>query len=445
MASEIRDSDSVTSFRWKTTGTTQAPDRRDGPNLTNHRFRCQCQLQRIFSPESQRFPALRIAIVIERFGPAAGGVENVAWQVSRELTRVGEDVTIITRQSDTDTARAIEFSENFEPHVTIQKVRVPSAWQPLRVVAFSRAASIASRSGAFDVVHSFSRTRHQDLYRAGGGSHSDYLRRTHSRAGSELRQLSPRHRVLLSIEARVFGDPTQKIQCASRLVADAIVEEHGVSQERILLLPNAVDADRYGSPAAIEAGGQLRAQLDPKAKSIWLFPASGWRRKGLPLLFEGLATMPDSGLRLWIAGNDDERPWRRSAAKMGIGERVRFLGPRDDLEVVYGAVDGMVLPTRYDAFANVTLEAAASGLPIITTRANGAAEWLGDDVCLLESARDPAALAQAFINLANVEQRRALGQRAQKRARSLDWAQHVSLLRAEYRRIRDARVNRPDR
>ena len=179
--------------------------------------------------------------------------------------------------------------------------------------------------------------------------------------------------------------------------------------------------------------------------SIWLFPASGWHRKGLPLLFEALATMPDSGLRLWIAGRDDERPWRKTAEKLGIGERIRFLGPRDDLEVVYGAVDGMVLPTRYDAFANVTLEAAASGLPIITTRANGAAEWLGDDVCLLESARDPAALAQAFINLANVEQRRALGQRAQKRARSLDWAQHVSLLRAEYRRIRDARVNRPDR
>jgi UDP-glucose:(heptosyl)LPS alpha-1,3-glucosyltransferase len=263
--------------------------------------------------------------------------------------------------------------------------------------------------------------------------------------GSALRRLSPRHRVLLSIESGVFNDPMQRIQCASRLVANALVTEHGVSPSRILLLPNAVDANRYGSSAALETGRQLRAQLDEKPEQIWLFPASGWRRKGLPLLFEALARMQDPGLHLWIAGRDDERPWRRTAAKFGIVDRIRFLGPRDDLEAVYGAVDGMVLPTRYDAFANVTLEAAASGLPIITTRSNGAAEWLGDDVYVIEDASDPASLAQAFVSLSNAERRRALGQRAQKRARSLDWAQHVSLLREEYRRIADARAHRPVR
>jgi UDP-glucose:(heptosyl)LPS alpha-1,3-glucosyltransferase len=383
--------------------------------------------------------------VIERFTPTAGGVENVAWQVARELTRVGEEVTVITRHTRSETARGVECRDACEPHVTIEKVRVPRAWQPLRVIAFSHAAANAARRGAFDIVHSFSRTRHQDLYRAGGGSHNDYLRRTYSRTGGVLRRFSPRHRVLLSIEARVFGDPTQRIQCASRLVADALVAEHGVSPERILLLPNAVDADRYGAPAAFEAGRRLRARLDEKAERIWLFPASGWHRKGLPVLFEDLAKRHDPGLRLWIAGRDDEGPWRKKAAKLGILDRVRFLGVRDDLDAIYGAVDGMVLPTRYDAFANVTLEAAASGLPIITTRANGAAEWLADEVCMLESANDPLELARAFEPFLDVEWRRTLGERARKKARSLDWAQHVSVLREEYRRIVDARGEGSDR
>jgi UDP-glucose:(heptosyl)LPS alpha-1,3-glucosyltransferase len=309
-------------------------------------------------------------------------------------------------------------------------------------VAFSHATAKAARQGAFDVVHSFSRTRHQDLYRAGGGSHRDYLRRSHSSAGALLRQLSPRHRVLLSIEGRVFSDPTQRIQCASRLVADALVAEHEVAPERIFLLPNAVDSERYGSATAREAGRRLRAELDEKAERIWLFPASGWRRKGLPVLLEALARVRDPGLRLWIAGRDDPRPWQRIASSLGIEDRIRFLGPRDDLEIVYGAVDGMVLPTRYDAFANVTLEAAACGLPIITTRSNGAAEWLEGGVQLLESANDPAALARAFAPLADVEVRRDLGERARKMARRLDWPQHVSRLRDEYRRIMRARADR---
>jgi UDP-glucose:(heptosyl)LPS alpha-1,3-glucosyltransferase len=319
---------------------------------------------------------------------------------------------------------------------------VPRAWQPLRVVAFSRATANAARRGAFDVVHSFSRTRHQDLYRAGGGSHRDYLRRSHSTTGALVRQLSPRHRVLLSIEARVFNDPTQRIQCASRLVADALVDEHAVSRERILLLPNAVDAGRYGALTALEAGRRLRAELDEKAERIWLFPASGWRRKGLPVLLEALARLRDPGLRLWIAGRDDPRPWQRIASGLGLADRIRFLGPRDDLEVVYGAVDGMVLPTRYDAFANVTLEAAASGLAIITTRSNGAAEWLEGGVLLLEGESDPAVLAQAFGALADQERRRDLGERARRMARRLDWTQHVSQLRSEYRRIIQAREDR---
>jgi len=384
-----------------------------------------------YPPKSRREDLpLRIALVIERFTAQGGGVERVAWRVAQELDRAGDDVTIVTRYAgDSDTTDRPGGS------TTIRRLRVPSFWQPLRVGAFSLGAARCARREAFDVVHSFSRTRHQDLFRAGGGSHADYLRRTHPPLGRFLREFSPRHRTLLSIEAGVFRDASQRIQCASRLVADTLTREHGVSRDRILLLPNAVDTDHYGSAAAVEAGRRLRLSLDEKAETIWLFPASGWRRKGLAVLFEALTRHRDPNLHLWIAGRDDDRDWRRRAGRLGIGDRVRFLGPRDDLERVYAAVDGMVLPTRYDAFANVTLEAAASRLPIITTRANGAAEWLGDDLCLLEDADDVDALAQAFSRFTDPDHRRDVGARARSRACELDWPTHAARLREEYRRI----------
>ena len=241
-------------------------------NSTSQRGGCQGRGEWIPFPlvASLEEPALRIAIVIERFAPRAGGVEKVAWQVAHELARTGDDVTVLTRDADPE---AVDRSARAGAPCRIRSLPVPTGWQPLRVLAFSRAAARHARRGRFDVVHSFSRTRHQDLYRAGGGSHRDYLERSHDRAGRLARALSPRHRVLLSIEERVFRDPRQRVQCASRLVADRLTRRHGVAPERILLLPNAVDADRFGSPEALTRGRRLRARLDEKAERIeesWL-------------------------------------------------------------------------------------------------------------------------------------------------------------------------------
>jgi UDP-glucose:(heptosyl)LPS alpha-1,3-glucosyltransferase len=366
--------------------------------------------------------------VIERFAPGVGGVENVAWQVAHELTRVGEDVTVIARETAS------------ESRVPSWRVFVPTFWQPLRVLGFDRAAArLAYGRPAlpFDVVHSFSRTRHQHLYRTGGGSHADYLRRGYGSFGRVARQLSPRHRVLLGIERRVFADPQQRIQCSSRLVADALISTQGVARDRILLLPNGVDAARFGAPRNREAGERLRAREDwpPVGAPLWLFPGSGWRRKGLDRVLAALAHEKARQHRLWIVGRDNPKPWKRRAAELGVADRVRFLGQRSDLEVLYHAVDAMLLPTRYDAFANVTLEAAAAGLPIVTSSANGAAEWLGDDICVVQRPDERDALATALSEFESPERRRAAGKNLARRILEFGWDRHVETLREEYRRI----------
>ncbi len=382
-----------------------------------------------FASNPARGLHLRIAIVIERFAPGVGGVENVAWQVAHELARAGENVTVIARETAG------------ESRVPTRRVFVPAFWQPLRVLAFDRAASRSAyghRALPFDVVHSFSRTRHQHLYRAGGGSHADYLRRSHGAFGRVTRQLSPRHRVLLGIERRVFADPQQRIQCSSHLVADALAATEGVARDRILLLPTGVDAARFGAKRNRQAGERLRAREDsPSSASapLWLFPGSGWRRKGLDRVLAALAHEKARQHRVWIVGRDDPQPWQRRAAQLGVADRVRFLGQRRDLEVLYHAVDAMLLPTRYDPFANVTLEAAAAGLPIVTSATNGAAEWLGDDICVVGRADERDALATALSQFESPERRRAAGKNLARRARELGWDRHIETLRAEYRRI----------
>lgn len=368
-----------------------------------------------FDSVTLRATRMRIALVIERFEPAGGGMEAVAWQVAHGLAEAGDEVHVIARRSQPSAS------------VVLHPVWVPTTWQPIRVLAFSRGAAVAAPRGAFDVVHAFSRTRSQDLYRAGGGSHADYLERVHSPLSRRLRRLSPRHVGLLRMERRVFGDDSQAIQCGSRLVRDEIAQRFGVADERLHVLYNGVDCTHF-RPAEATA-------KPPSGAPVWLFAGSGWRRKGLDTALAALAACADPDARLQVAGRDAIAAWQREAARLGVADRVSFLGPRTDLARLYREADGLLLPTRYDAFANVCLEASASGIPVVTSGTNGSAELVRDAGIVVDDPEDVGAFARALDRLGDRNERERLGARGRALAEAASWQRHVEQLRVLYRKL----------
>lgn len=369
---------------------------------------------------------MRIALVIERFEPEAGGVEGVAWTVAQRLAQAGEEVHVIARRAAPPEAlRGVE----------LHRVTAPAAWQPLRVLAFSRGAAARARAVGAEVVHSFSRTRHQDIYRAGGGSHADFLARSYGRWGRAARRVSPRHRVLIGIERRVFADARQLIQCNSPMVRAEIAARYAVAPERLVVLPNGVDLERFHPRRRAHDGARLRDELDAKDRTVWVLVGNGLWRKGLDTALSALARAASPDAELWVAGRDDPGPFRSRVRSLGLEGRVRFLGPRSDVEAVYAAGDALLLPTRYDAFANATLEAAAAGIPVVTSGANGAAELLRDAGHVIEDPEDVAGFASALDSLADPATRAALGRRARETAEGLSWDRHIEALRTLYRRV----------
>ena len=364
---------------------------------------------------------MRVALVIERFEPGVGGAESVAWRVVDGLARAGDEVHVVAR-------RAAPRSS-----VVLHRVRAPSFWQPLRVVAFSRAAARAAPRGDYDVVYSLARTLHQDLYRAGAGSHLDYLRRRHPTPTRQLRRLSPRHAVLAEIDRRVFADASQGIVCNSEMVRGEIERRHRVEPARLVLIRNGVACERFAGCGHERA--RLRCESSAGGDVVFLLAGSGFARKGLDTALRALAAARLDA-QLWVAGADDTRPWRRLARTLGVAERVRFLGFRSDLEAVYAAADALLLPTRYDAFANVCLEAAAAGLPVVTSAANGAAELFRDAGRIVEDPEDAPAFAAALETLAEPAARARLGEAARRVAAAHSWDAHVTALRALFARVR---------
>jgi len=367
--------------------------------------------------------SVRTAISIENFRPGPGGVEGVAWQLARELGELGVDLTVLCRQA----------AAPAPPGVRVETLGGLAFWQPLRVLDFSRRSARAIAAGDFDIVQAFSRTRHQDVYRAGGGSHAVYMERVYARPAL-LRRLSPRHRALLSIEEAVFRDERQTLLCNSKLVAGELAARYGVAAARLAVIYNGVDLERFHPRERELRGARLRSELGLDGP-VALFVGSGFARKGLDRAIAGLAA---AGVKadLVVAGAGDPSAFRRQAEALAIGARVHFLGIRSDVAELYAAADLFVLPTRYDPFANVCLEAMAAGVAVATTPRNGAAELVspGENGFVCEDD-----FAPAFRALEDPARLRALGERARVVAEGFGWREHATSVLALWERVRARR------
>jgi UDP-glucose:(heptosyl)LPS alpha-1,3-glucosyltransferase len=361
---------------------------------------------------------VRVAIVIERFGPEGEGAERAAWYLARELGTRGLDLTAVCRTRAGTVPRGVDV------------IRVASwgAWLPGRTARFSRAAQRVTRD-LFDVVHAFSRTRYQNVYRC-GGCHVDYLEQTCARPRLR-RWLSPRHRAIVKLERRVFRDPVQIIQCDSQRAAQAVAARYDVPPGRLWVIYNGVDTERFHPRHREGSRASLRASLGLAGPTA-LFVGSDWERKGLDRAIEALAHGP-AGTELLVAGRGNARPYRALAERLGVGARVHLLGWREDIAELYGVADLLVLPARYDPFSDACLEAMASGLPVVTSDANGAAELIGQGENGLVFGES---FESAFHLLSEPRRLARMGAAARRTAEEHSWARHADEVMALYTRAR---------
>jgi UDP-glucose:(heptosyl)LPS alpha-1,3-glucosyltransferase len=105
-----------------------------------------------------------------------------------------------------------------------------------------------------------------------------------------------------------------------------------------------------------------------------VFVGGDWERKGLRHAIEALELAPS--WRLLVVGDGDVKRYRAIARTSGVEAKVRFEGRQSDVARLYAAGDAFVLPTAYEAFPLVSLEAAAAGLPLLISRVNGVEELL---------------------------------------------------------------------
>jgi UDP-glucose:(heptosyl)LPS alpha-1,3-glucosyltransferase len=255
-----------------------------------------------------------------------------------------------------------------------------------------------------DLLFSLERLWNCDCYRAGDGVHRAWLERREQHEPwweSWFRRLRPKHRELLALEARMFTPEATKLVIAnSNLVRDEIVAGFGYPQERVRVIYNGVPL----APPPLTATEKQEARRTfglEKSDYVVLFAGSGWERKGLNFAIAAINAAPSQNLVFLVAGSGKKEA-------VPISPRTRFLGPVRDMPRLLAAADVFLLPTLYDPFSNACLEAMASGLPVITTCANGFAEVLPPDAGdILDDPTDAAAMGRAITDWSDDARRKA--------------------------------------
>jgi glycosyltransferase involved in cell wall biosynthesis/predicted Ser/Thr protein kinase len=194
-------------------------------------------------------------------------------------------------------------------------------------------------------------------------------------------------------QLRALARGVDRYLAVSHGIANELVDRLDWPREKIDVVYNAVDLARVEVKAPPGLCGELGGG---DGHPLVLTPARLDPQKGHRVLFEAIPQIPDATFLL--AGEGPERePLEALAAQLGIAERVRFLGRREDVPELLGACDVFALPSLYEGSSLAVLEAMAAGIPIVSSAIGGTDELVEDDRSgLLVAPGDAGALAAAL-------------------------------------------------
>ena len=301
-----------------------------------------------------------------------GGMERIMVECADQLCELGHDVHV--------------FASHWQAgalHPAAHAHGVPVRPRPnaLEVVQFRRrtTAMLAQADLPFDVHAAF--TAHSPL---GGVFWLPSIHRTayataqrrHSRPRAALSALNPTPRLWMHHERQMLspGGYRHLVAATEELKGEA-VDAYDVPPEDVTVLPFGYDPVQFDAGRRLERRAQARAELGyGDGDRVVVFVGNELERKGFDELLEAAARRGDPALHLLVVGRVDLSSRQARIASLGMDGRVRPVGSSTDVALQHAAADAFALPTHYEPWGLVIVEALGSGLPVLTSRLAGAAE-----------------------------------------------------------------------
>ena len=356
---------------------------------------------------------MKIALVILHADPARGGAERYTIDLAAALVREGHEVWLL----------ATSFADAAAGASCVQ-LDHRGATRAGRYDSFVASLNGHLDETSYDVVHAMLPVPRCDVYHPHAG-----LAAAAVAEGSRVSTLfnSRRSRFAQVERELLASNAPPVVLCLSEYVRANVRRYCAPGDARLPILFNAVDLSRFEPRVARRDDATIAA----------LIVAQDFERKGLREAIEALARVHDRRLRLHVVGKQDTGAYERVASSRGVREQVIFHGPTRDARPHYATADFFVLPTKHDPCSLVVLEALAMGLPVISTRFNGACEIMTDGVhgYVLEDPNDVDVLAEAMRKMLDPARRAAMAHACLDLRPKLSYDNHLKTLLGIYRDV----------
>ncbi len=349
---------------------------------------------------------MNLLFCIDRYHPSRGGAERYLQDLSAALRLGGHRVTVA----------ALDAEECAQTERIL--IKAPGFPRLSRELAFARGIRMLKKSGRFDRVVGFRHVLDADLFQPHEGLFIDSLIGSIRPFGTNplikaflfLKKLfSPKNLFFLYADRALFKrNRGLKVAALSEMTAKSIRRRQGRRAPAITVIPNGVDTERFNPGLRNKRdAGFMSAMGIPPRSSVVLFCAHNFRLKGLKEAIKGVAMFKGRGGDpvLVVAGRGKPRNYRSLCKRLGVEEIVIFTGDQPAMERLYAVADVLLHPTFYDPCSLVVLEALASGVPVITTGFNGAAELMTGERAgmVLDDPSDITGIASALENILDEE------------------------------------------
>jgi len=371
---------------------------------------------------------MKVALVLERLDWRKGGLESWTWQFTQLLKNNEIDVHVV--------------AFGFHPSVSELGITAHAVGtMPRSRLKRAEALEHYLRMQQFDVIHDLGVGWHADIFHLQGGSplatfQHNLLRIPRWRRFSFWKP--KRHRELHEIERRQYARPGALAIAVSNMVKTHLQTLHHLPDDKMRVIYNGVDLQKFSPDYRAEHRQRLRSQLGLRNEVLFFMLARNPRLKNADTLIRATAHLAKQGkpVHLVIAGSDKNAPYLRLAVKSGAAACVTLPGSVDTMPY-FAAADVGVLPTWYDPCSLFTLETWASGLPVITTRFNGASELMTQGVhgYTVDDPADHLALAEKMALMLDDAAREKMNAAARELALEHSFEKQAGEFIALYREI----------
>jgi D-inositol-3-phosphate glycosyltransferase len=374
----------------------------------------------------------------------SGGMNVYIRQLSYEMGRRAHTMDIFTRRTDPRTPEISDIDERTRV-IQIEAGPLKAGKADLRdhltefrdgILSFQR------REGrAYDLVHS-----HYWLSGWVGQSLKAAWRVPHVIMFHTLGEVKNRHHLdEREPEHRIDGErliahAADRVICASEGESEMLGALYGLPPSRVTVVPCGVDTEEFRPLDKAEVRRQLGL---PMQQPIVLFVGRIEPLKGIDVLLRAVSNI-DGRFRVLVIGGDGKDLARKAelatlAAELGIADKVTFFDavPHAELPLYYNAADICVVPSYYESFGLVAVEAMACGVPVIASRVGGLKETVQDgQTGYLVPWLCPEPFSERLELLLNNEPlRRSLGREARTAAERYHWSEVAARVEDVYHEL----------